>query len=179
MNKYRKFDGFTTNAWRRPEGQPDPGGEYVTAEEMEQRLETKQNKLTAGDNIAIENDVISAVVPSIQTEGSWAYRIYDDNTFEAWFKQTGVSCAITETSGGWYRSEQMSLAAPQALYDAYDLDIAFANVQVSHNNFPVTCSSPTFYATGVNYYVLSGNTRPQTSNYTLTCYMRGTLTPKS
>lgn len=63
MSKHRKFDGFTTNAWRRPEEKPDPGGEYVTNEEMEQRLETKQNKLTAGANITIENDVISAVVP--------------------------------------------------------------------------------------------------------------------
>lgn len=298
--KYRKFDGFTTNAWRRPEAGPEPEpGDYVTTEELEQGLATKQNLLTAGSNITIENDVISingdylplsggtmtgdvsfqgvtnytwkitsdgsmrfgtqssasksriigtgyaiqliagkgnythyidmgheyivfmsqnetqgsqflmsptqfrmrgaplevvtptadnhaatkgyvdGRVPLIQTQDSWSYKVYPDNTFEAWFGQTGLSYAITATSGGWYRSELMSLAAPQALYDAYDLDITFATVQVGHNNYPVICSSPTFYATGVNYYVLSGSSRTATPNYTLSCYMRGTLTPKS
>lgn len=116
--------------------------------------------------------------PQTGTEGNWTYKIYEDNTFEAWFKQTGVPYAITETSGGWYRTNQISLAAPQALYDNYNLDIIYARPQVGHGSYPAVCSDPTYYSTGVNFYVLSGNNRPATPNYTLSCYMFGKLTAK-
>lgn len=113
--------------------------------------------------------------PEIQTQGNWTYKINSDNTFNAWYKATKQTVVITNQSGNLYRSELASLALPSDLYDNYTCDIIDATIDVSHNNYPCWAVLGDFYATGINYYAISGNSRSSTPNYRITAQVFGTL----
>lgn len=113
--------------------------------------------------------------PLIQSQGNYKYRVYDDGTFEAWYKQTGYTIVINNASGNLYRSPLTTLALPSDLYDNYTCNILHAEVNCSHNNYPAWGMLASIYDTGVNFYAMSGGSRNSSPNYTLTAYMFGIL----
>lgn len=72
--------------------------------------------------------------PQVQTDGYWNYKVYDDNTFEAWYNRTGMAFNISYASGNFYRSDPYTFALPTALQSGKVLNV---QAQVFHANFPV------------------------------------------
>lgn len=115
------------------------------------------------------------MVPEIQQSGNWFYRVYDDGTFEAWYKQTSYSITINNQSGNLYRSALVSLALPSEIYTGNTVDIIHAEVNCAHNNYPSWGMVASYYATGVNFYAMSGGSRSMSPNYTLDAYVFGAI----
>lgn len=112
--------------------------------------------------------------PDLKTSGNWSYKVYADGSFDAWYTATGQSYAIIATSGNLYRSELQTLTLPTALTNlGTNITIKDVTVNVSHNNFPTfgmlaSISSPSF-----KYYAMSGGSRPNSPNYTVTAHVFG------
>lgn len=109
------------------------------------------------------------------TQGNWRYRINSDGTFEAWFGATKQTVTITDTSGNVYRSERMTLTLPTGLTSQGATSILSFNVGAGHNNYPTWTAVASKTETQLNYYVLSGGSRSQNSNYTIAAYVFGTI----
>lgn len=77
---------------------------------------------------------IAAVFPVIQSSGYWRYRIYSDNTFEAWYKRESLTLDIKYASGNFYRSDPFTFTLPDALTNA---TVENVQAQIFHANFPV------------------------------------------
>lgn len=77
---------------------------------------------------------IDAKVISTQTSGNWKYKIYADNTFEAWYSQTGTYFDIKYASGNFYRSDPVTYNLPSTLQSGTVLNV---QAQIFHANFPV------------------------------------------
>lgn len=72
--------------------------------------------------------------PEIKTYDAWKYKVYDDDTFEAWYFKTGVTFNIKYASGNFYRSDPSSFPLPPALSNGTLWNV---QAQVFHQNFPV------------------------------------------
>lgn len=113
--------------------------------------------------------------PEIENQGNWKYRIFDDNTFEAWYGATSQTYSIASQSGNTYRSELLTLALPTNLTNQGSTSIVSFNVGVGHSGFPVWTTVASKDTTAVKYYVLSGANRGTNSNYTVSAYVFGTI----
>lgn len=113
--------------------------------------------------------------PSIQTQGNWYYRIYNDGSFEAWYGATGQSYTITSQSGTTYRSELQAFTLPTNLTNQGTTSIISFNVGVGHNSFPVWTTVANKSDTQIKYYVLSGANRGTNANYMSSVYVFGTI----
>lgn len=74
-----------------------------------------------------------AGVPDIQTNGKWKYRLYEDS-YEAWYYNTGESYDIKYASGNFYRSDPKQYTLPTALQGG---TVVYFNGQIFHAQFPV------------------------------------------
>lgn len=133
------------------------------------------DKFVNANGVQALKEYIDKKYPPIKTQGNYKYRVYDDGTFEVWFKQTGYTIAINNASGTLYRSPLTSLALPSELYNNYNCNILFASVDCGHNNYPAWALLASIYDTGVNFYAMSGGSRNSSPNYTLSAYIFGTL----
>lgn len=113
------------------------------------------------------------------TDGDWRYRIYSDSTFEAYYYKGGVSLAITDTSGNFYRSPLQTLPLPAGITDTYDATPLHASVNTSHNNYPCFGALASVATNQVRYYALSGSSRNTSPNYIVTAHVFGTLAAKA
>lgn len=114
--------------------------------------------------------------PSIEVQGDWHYRIYNDGSFEAWYGKDKVSITINNASGTLYRSNLMNLVLPTNLTNQGTTEIVSYSIGAGHNNYPVWASVASKTATQINYYVLSGGSRNTSPNYMLNAYVYGLIT---
>ncbi len=103
-----------------------------------------QPKLTAGNNIGIANNVISADLSDYYTEtevdtlllakqdayeliededGFWICKKYVDGTYEAVYKKNDTFTIQTTGNAGWYRSNAYSITLPSELDNTEVLDV--------------------------------------------------------
>lgn len=84
-------------------------GPYYTKSETDALLATKQDVLTAGDNITIENNVISALNPDTVDQADWEDLFEDEPSYGTvlYFSESSVSgdiwpdgCTVTDTDWG-------------------------------------------------------------------------------
>lgn len=113
--------------------------------------------------------------PTIQTQGNWHYRIYNDGSFEAWYGATSQSYTITAQSGTTYRSELQALTLPTNLTNQGTPTIVSFNIAVGHNSFPTWTTVASKTDTQIKYYVLSGANRGTNANYIVSAYVYGIL----
>lgn len=113
--------------------------------------------------------------PAIEVEGNWNYRIYNDGSYEAWYGGTGETVEITAQSGSVYRSDRMTLTLPSKLTAQGTTEIISFNLGVGHNNYPTWTAVASKTNTQINYYVLSGSSRAQNKNYTVSAYVYGSI----
>lgn len=111
-----------------------------------------------------------AGVPEIQTDGYWKYRIYDDDTFEAWYLREGMTFDIKYASGNFYRSDPITIALPTALSNA---TVKNVQTQVFHANYPVFGAISTL--SPIKVQALSGAQRSANANHTTVIYAFGTV----
>lgn len=114
-------------------------------------------------------------VPTIQEQGNWLYRIYEDDTFEAWYKASKQTIVINNASGNLYRSNLISLELPSDISTNYSIAIQHAEINASHNNYPCWGMLASISNTGINYYAMSGGSRSSSPNYIVTAYVFGKL----
>lgn len=112
---------------------------------------------------------------ALQSQGNWRYRVHPDGTFEAWYLATKQTVTITNTSGSVYRSELTSLTVPTGISDLGNVEIRSFNIGCGHNNYPVWTAVASLSGGTVRYYALSGGSRSQNSNYTITAYIMGAV----
>lgn len=113
--------------------------------------------------------------PSIEVQGDWHYRIYNDGSFEAWYGKDKVSITVTNSSGSLYRSNLMNLVLPTNLTNQGTTEIVSYSIGAGHNNYPVWATVASKTATQINYYVLSGGSRNTSPNYMLNAYVYGLI----
>lgn len=92
------------------------------------------DKYVNPDGIQAIKDYVDAKDVTAQTDGYWKYKIYKDNTFEAWYNRTGMAFNIQYASGNFYRSDPYTFLLPSALQNGTALNV---QAQVFHANFPV------------------------------------------
>lgn len=116
--------------------------------------------------------IVGTMIPfeEIQTDGNWKYRIYDDDTFEAWYYKTGQTFDIKYSSGNFYRSDPLTFALPAALSNA---SVENVQAQVFHANYPVFGSVSTM--SPIKIQALSGAQRSANANHTVVIYAFGTV----
>lgn len=115
------------------------------------------------------------LVPEVKTSGNWKYRVDKNGFFEAWYMQTGYTVTINNQSGTLYRSQQITFTLPTDLVGSKTPTIQYAKPDIAHNNYPVWCGGANFSGSNVLTYALSGGSRSSSPNYTLECYVTGTL----
>ena len=115
------------------------------------------------------------LVPEVKTSGNWKYRVDKNGFFEAWYMQTGYTVTINNQSGTLYRSQQITFTLPADLVGSKTPTIQYAKPDIAHNNYPVWCGGANFSGSNVLTYALSGGSRSSSPNYTLECYVTGTL----
>lgn len=107
--------------------------------------------------------------PSVRTDGYWQYKIYGDNTFEAWYNRTGMPFNIQYASGNFYRSDPVTFTLPTDLQSGTVLNV---QAQIFHANFPVFGAVSSL--TPVKVQALSGANRgSQSCNVVI--YVFGTV----
>lgn len=114
--------------------------------------------------------------PAIEVQGNWHYRIYNDNSFEAWYGASGVTFVINSQSGNLYRSDLQTLTLPTNLTNQGSTEIISFDVGVGHNNYPVFSTIANMSNTEIKYYVMSGSTRNSSPNYKVSAYVYGLIT---
>ena len=114
-------------------------------------------------------------VPTIQTQGNWKYRVYNDGTFDAWYTATKQSLTITDTSGSLYRSGLQTLALPANLTDGKTVSLLHVDVNAAHNNYPCWGMLASLTTNGFSYYAMSGGSRSNSPNYLITAHVFGTI----
>lgn len=130
-----------------------------------------QNEPLTGVAMLTDLEGLSGV-PEVQANGNWRYRLYDDNTYEAWYKATGQAIPIKFTSGYFYRSDPLIVDIPGAIGST---EIIWAKVECFHSGFPVMTgleSLPT--GNRFTWYAVSGGDRGTTGNYTVMAHVFGT-----
>ena len=115
-------------------------------------------------------------LPTIEVQGDWHYRIYNDGSFEAWYGKDKVSITVTNSSGSLYRSNLLNLVLPTNLTNQGTTEIVAYTIGAGHNNYPVWATVASKTATQINYYVLSGGSRNASPNYIVNAYVYGFLT---
>lgn len=114
--------------------------------------------------------------PAIEVQGDWHYRIYNDNSFEAWYGASGVTFVINSQSGNLYKSDLQTLTLPTNLTNQGATEIISFDVGVGHNNYPVFSTIANMSNTEIKYYVMSGSTRNSSPNYKVSAYVYGLIT---
>lgn len=77
---------------------------------------------------------IDAKDGELVTSGNWKYIIHSDNTFDAFYYNTGESFNIKYQSGNMYRSDPTTYNLPAALSSG---TVVYFNGQIFHASFPV------------------------------------------
>lgn len=125
-----------------------------------------------GDRIS----ALEASQPIKGSEGNWNYRVYpDDGTIEAFYGADRQTVTIVSGSGSLFRSERLTLSLPPTLTAYGTIEIKDAMVNVGHNNYPCWGVLASIAGAEVNYYAMSGGSRSQTSNYTITAQVFGRI----
>lgn len=80
--------------------------------------------------------IVGTMIPfsEVQSEGYWKYRIYEDDTFEAWYLRASFTFNISYASGNFYRSDPYTFVLPTAVSSG---NVENVQAQVFHANFPV------------------------------------------
>lgn len=113
---------------------------------------------------------IDSKITTAVTDGYWTYKIYPDNTFEAWYLRTGMTFNIAYASGNFYRSDPFTFALPTALTNA---TVKNVQAQVFHANYPVFGAVSTI--SPIKVQALSGAQRSSNANHTVVIYAFGTV----
>ena len=130
---------------------------------------TSEHQLTLSDGSAVVQSLALPCGP-VQTDGNWTYREYADGSFDAWYMATKQTIVITAASGSLYRSDLRTLTLPSALGE---VSILHADVNASHNNYPVWGVLASLSGANVNYYAMSGGSRSSSPNYIVTAHVFG------
>ena len=148
-------------------------GEATGTEKLE-TLITKAIDIMSnyGDRITALEDA----QPIKGSVGNWNYRVYpDEGTIETFYGATGQTVAITAASGSLYRSERLTLTLPATLQAYGTIEIKDAIVSVGHNNYPCWGVLASIAGASVNYYAMSGGSRTENRNYTITAKIFGRI----
>lgn len=127
------------------------------------------------DNDAATKGYVDSKNVSKVIENGWMYKIYTDNTFEAWYKAVSQTITISAASGNLYRSELRTITLPQGITDRGAVNIIHAEVNAAHNNYPCWGLLGSLTSDSVNYYAMSGGSRSQSPNYLVTAYVAGVI----
>lgn len=131
--------------------------------------------LSTNDYSNDDKQRLDSLQPStLHAAGNWIFRLQGE-TFEAWYQATGQKLIITNQSGNLYRSTLMSLTLPQELADGVNIHIKHAEVNAAHNNYPSWGLLASLNGSTINYYAMSGSSRSESPNYTVTAYAMGTI----